>query len=87
MNDDPFDMTADQVSRALIMWAAGVMGWNLLSQGDIRDCHRCAAVFVGECAASRFKDRPLQLVRADAAVFVATPIITFVASPAFVQLQ
>ena len=23
MNDDPFDMTADQVSRALIVWAAG----------------------------------------------------------------
>jgi hypothetical protein len=31
MNDDPFDMTADQVSRALIVWAAGVTGWNLLS--------------------------------------------------------
>src|ERR1700674_1389152 len=67
MNDDPFDMKADQVSRALIVWAAGVMGWNLLSRGDIRDCHPvCDAVLVGERAAYRFKDHPLQLVRTNA---------------------
>jgi len=52
MNDDPLDMKADQVSRALIVWAAGVTGWNLLSGGDIRDCNPvCDAVLVGECAA------------------------------------
>jgi hypothetical protein len=30
MNHDPFDMTADQIARALIIRAAGIAGWNLL---------------------------------------------------------
>jgi hypothetical protein len=49
MNHDPFDMTANQIARALITKVATIAGWNLL---------------VGKGAAYRFNNRPLQLVRA-----------------------